>query len=147
MYKIVTFIMILKTYRDSWTLQYFCFNSPIVHFIYISIFRLLYIKPSFPFLFLYSLVLWRKLILKHGGQLSNSLDISSLAKITDGYTPGHMITACQQVLTERRISQLTKKQLQAIEFIAPLARMDPVYKEEEESYKVRHQMRMLCSSH
>jgi len=80
-------------------------------------------------------LLWRKLILKHGGQLSNSLDISSLAKITDGYTPGHMITACQQVLTERRISQLTKKPLQAIEFIAPLARMDPVYKEEEESYK------------
>ena len=37
---------------------------------------------------------------------------------------------------ERRIGQLTKKPLQAIEFIAPLARMDPVYKEEEESYRV-----------
>jgi len=80
-------------------------------------------------------LLWRKLINKHGGQISNSLDISSLSKITDGYTPGHMMTACQQVLTDRRISQLSKKPLQAIEFIAPLARLDPVYKEEEESYK------------
>ena len=42
-------------------------------------------------------VLWRHLIVKHGGQLSSVLDVSSLAKITDGYTPGHMTTACKQV--------------------------------------------------
>ena len=68
--------------------------------------------------------------------MSNSLDISSLAKVTDGYTPGHMVTACSQVLTERRVAQLAKKPLQAVEFIAPLARIDPVYKEEEEAFKV-----------
>ena len=71
-----------------------------------------------------------------GGQLTPQLDISSLAKITDGYTPGHMVTACEQVLTERRVNQLSKKPLQAVEFVAPLARIDPVYKEEEESFKV-----------
>jgi hypothetical protein len=30
-----------------------------------------------------------------------------------------------------------KKSLQSVEFIAPLARIDPVYKEEEEAFKVR----------
>ena len=88
-----------------------------------------------PLLF-YFPVLWRSLILKNKGQLRNQLDVSSLAKITDGYTPGHMVSVCQQVLTERRVNQLSKKPLQAIEFVAPLARIDPVYKEEEEAFKV-----------
>ena len=44
---------------------------------------------------------------------------------------------CYQVLTERRVNQLAKKPLQSVEFIAPLARMDPVYTEEEEAFKVR----------
>ena len=88
-------------------------------------------------MFLHISVLWRSMILRRGGQITNALDISSLAKITDGYTPGHMETACTQVLTDRRISQLNKKPLQAVEFIAPLARMDPIYKEEEEAFKVR----------
>lgn len=81
-------------------------------------------------------MLWRRLIHKNNGVITNSLDISSLAKVTDGYTPGHMVTAVQQVLTDRRIQQLSKKPLQSIEFVAPLARIDPIYKEEEESFKV-----------
>ena len=81
-------------------------------------------------------VMWRTFIHRFNGILSNSLDISSLAKVTDGYTPGHMITVCEQVLTERRINQQSKKPLQAVEFIASLARLEPVYKEEEEAYQV-----------
>ena len=81
-------------------------------------------------------MLWRQLIVKSGGVVTLQLDISSLSKITDGYTPGQMLQAAQQVLTERRINQLPKKPLQAVEFVAPLARMDPVYKEEEEAFKV-----------
>lgn len=90
--------------------------------------------------------------MKHGGQVSNLLDVSSLAKVwrdllsnrfspicskvTDGYTPGHMTTACESVLTERRVNQLQKKPLQSLEFVAPLARIEPIYKEEEEAFKV-----------
>ena len=33
--------------------------------------------------------------------------------------------------------QLSKKPLSAVEFVAPLARIDPIYKEEEEAFKVR----------
>ncbi|KAJ8301907.1 hypothetical protein KUTeg_020894 [Tegillarca granosa] len=41
-------------------------------------------------------LIWRKLIMKNNGVITNHLDISSLAKVTDGYTPGHMATAIQQ---------------------------------------------------
>jgi IQ and AAA domain-containing protein len=63
--------------------------------------------------------------------------------VSDGYTPGMMDSVCNTVLTERRVSQLAKKPLQAIEFIAPLARLDPVYKEEEEMFKVRSDVTLL----
>ena len=35
------------------------------------------------------------------------------------------------------VLQLSKKPLAAVEFVAPLARIDPIYKEEEEAFKVR----------
>lgn len=80
-------------------------------------------------------LLWRSFITKNGGILSNSLDISSLAKVSDGYTPGQILGAVKEVLTERRSSQQQAKPLQAFEFIPGLARNDPIYKEEEEAYK------------
>jgi len=99
-------------------------------------------------------VIWRNLVLRNGGRLTDMLDLSCLAKVTDGYTPGHMNTAVIQVLTERRIaqvniikitsvigtctfSQLHKRPLVASELIAPLSKIDPIYHEEEEAYKVK----------
>lgn len=80
-------------------------------------------------------MLWNHMIQKHNGIISQHLDLSSLAKITDGYTQGHVVEAVKYILTERRISQLAKKPLTAVEFISPLARIDPIYKEEEEAFK------------
>lgn len=51
-------------------------------------------------------VIWRALIQNYGGQITESLDISSLAKVTDGYTPGHIHTAVSTVLTDRRVQQV-----------------------------------------
>ena len=51
-------------------------------------------------------VLWKAMITKHGGQITDTLDISSLAKVSDGYTAGHLDRAITQVLTERRIQQV-----------------------------------------
>ena len=51
-------------------------------------------------------VLWKAMISKNGGHYSDALDLSSLAKVTDGYTPGHINTVVTQVLTERRIQQV-----------------------------------------
>jgi len=52
------------------------------------------------------LVLWKEMTCKFGGRITDLLDLSSLAKITDGYTPGHMVQVLQQVLSERRVQQV-----------------------------------------
>ncbi|XP_077439775.1 dynein regulatory complex protein 11 [Vanacampus margaritifer] len=80
-------------------------------------------------------VLWKQMIEKHGGKITSALDLSSLSKISDGYTPGHMIQAIQQVMTKRRMLLLEKRPLTAIEFVAPLAKFTPVFQDEEEALK------------
>ena len=81
-------------------------------------------------------VIWKTLIVKNGAVLTEKLDVSSLSKVSDGYTMGMIDRACKEVLTERRLALLDKLPLVASELIAPLARMDPVFVEEEEAYKV-----------
>ena len=51
-------------------------------------------------------ILWRSMILKNEGQITDVFDLSSLAKITDGYTPGQMHTVTTNVLNERRVQQV-----------------------------------------
>lgn len=65
------------------------------------------------------------------------LDISALARVSDGYTPGHILQAIRLVLTERRLLQLSRRPLLTSEFLAHLAKLEPVYREEEASLKVR----------
>ncbi|CAO2625406.1 Dynein regulatory complex protein 11 [Lemmus lemmus] len=80
-------------------------------------------------------VLWKQIILRNGGVLTNALNISCLSKVTDGFTQGQIVKVIKEVLTDRRIRQQPHKPLTAIEFIAMMASMNPVYKEEEESFK------------
>ncbi|XP_070688696.1 dynein regulatory complex protein 11 [Pempheris klunzingeri] len=80
-------------------------------------------------------ILWKQLITKQGGEVTKTLDLSSLAKISDGYTPGHMVQVIQSVVTKRRILQQANRSLTASEFVAPLAKIDPVFQEEEEALK------------
>ena len=51
-------------------------------------------------------IIWRVLVQAYGGQITDSLDVSSLAKVTDGYTPGHIHAAISAVLTDRRVQQV-----------------------------------------
>nr|XP_045723624.1 dynein regulatory complex protein 11 [Mirounga angustirostris] len=81
------------------------------------------------------LVLWRQIIQRHGGIITNALNISSLAKVTDGFTQGHIVEVVQGVLTDRRTRQQTYKPLTAAEFVTMLTSMSPVYQEEEDSFK------------
>lgn len=82
-------------------------------------------------------VLWKHMLEAQVGQAAQSLDISALAMVSDGYTPGHIVQAIQSVLTERRLLQLSKRPLVASEFLGHLAKLEPVYREEEEALKVR----------
>ena len=81
---------------------------------------------------------------EYRGQVTSTFDMTSLAKLTDGYTPGHIISVIQTVLTDRRVNQQAKKPLQAIEFLTPLARIDPIFKEEEEVFKVSFSGWYIC---
>uniref|UniRef100_A0A8B9XX59 IQ motif containing with AAA domain 1 n=1 Tax=Bos mutus grunniens TaxID=30521 RepID=A0A8B9XX59_BOSMU len=81
-------------------------------------------------------VLWKEIIQRHGGVITDTLSVSCLAKITDGFTQGHIVQVVKEVLTERRIRQQSHKPLTALEFIASLTSMNPVYQEEEDSFKV-----------
>ena len=61
--------------------------------------------------------------------------MTSLTKVSDGYTPGYMLASVREVLTDRRVNQQADKPLKANEFIPGLARNDPIYIEEEEAFK------------
>ncbi|XP_060737548.1 dynein regulatory complex protein 11 [Tachysurus vachellii] len=80
-------------------------------------------------------VMWKELIRRNGGVMTSALDLSSLAKISDGYTQGHMVRVVKGILTERRIQQIAKRPLTATEFVSPLATIDPVFQDEEEALK------------
>ncbi|XP_054686735.1 dynein regulatory complex protein 11 isoform X2 [Grus americana] len=80
-------------------------------------------------------VLWKHLILQNGGAITNLLNISCLARVSDGFTQGHIVQAVRAVLSELRLLQMTRKPLRTAEFTTSLARQDPVYREEEETFK------------
>ncbi|NWV37728.1 DRC11 protein, partial [Grantiella picta] len=70
-----------------------------------------------------------------GGVLSRLVNLNSLAQVSDGFTQGHIVDAVQTVLTERRVLQIPRKPLRSAEFLTCLARHDPVYAEEEETFQ------------
>ncbi|XP_075807434.1 dynein regulatory complex protein 11 [Microtus pennsylvanicus] len=80
-------------------------------------------------------VLWKQIILRNGGVVTNALNISCLSKVTDGFTQGQIVKVIKEVLTDRRIRQQQHNPLTAVEFITMMTSMNPVYKEEEESFK------------
>nr|XP_033788643.1 IQ and AAA domain-containing protein 1-like [Geotrypetes seraphini] len=80
-------------------------------------------------------VTWKELIQNHGGLFTSSLNLSALAKMSDGYCQGAIVQAVQSVLRGRRLSLQATKPLAAAEFLLHLARYDPIFKEEEEILK------------
>uniref|UniRef100_A0A3Q2P1Z8 IQ and AAA domain-containing protein 1 n=1 Tax=Fundulus heteroclitus TaxID=8078 RepID=A0A3Q2P1Z8_FUNHE len=80
-------------------------------------------------------ILWEKLIKKQGGNITKALDLSSLTKVTDGYTPGHMVQVVSSVVSQDRIQELTNRPLTAGDFVGPLAKFEPVFQKEEEAIK------------
>lgn len=80
--------------------------------------------------------MWREIIAKHGGEITPALKVSTLAKVSDGYTAGMIDTVCGAVLNNNRMNQLDKHPLIADEFVNPLSKLIPVFKEEEEAYPV-----------
>ena len=67
---------------------------------------------------------------------SDKFDLSSLTKISDGYTAGSIVYAVEQTLTDRRVVQQKMRPLQAVEFVPHMAKCEPVYKSEEDAYHI-----------
>ncbi|XP_041255479.1 dynein regulatory complex protein 11 [Onychostruthus taczanowskii] len=79
--------------------------------------------------------LWKHYILQRGGALTKLLNLNCLAQVSDGFTQGHVVDVVHTVLTELRLLQMARKPLRTAEFVTSLARHDPVYKEEEETFQ------------
>ena len=73
--------------------------------------------------------------------ITSGLDLTSLAKLSDSYAPGHIHDAIMETLTERRLAKMPKHPLQASDFIPSLAHRNAIYKEEEDAFKV---CRVFC---
>ncbi|XP_045585000.1 IQ and AAA domain-containing protein 1-like isoform X2 [Procambarus clarkii] len=79
--------------------------------------------------------LWRHFITQNGVRVTPHIDISGLARISDGYTSGHICSVVNQVVTDQRLAKLKKTPLNSLEFILPLSKIEPIYREEEEAMK------------
>ncbi|XP_038128064.1 dynein regulatory complex protein 11 [Cyprinodon tularosa] len=79
-------------------------------------------------------VLWKKLIEKQGGKIK-TVDLSNLTRLTDGYTPGHMVQVINSLVSEVHIQELEKRSFIADDFIPPLSKLEPVFQKEEEAIK------------
>jgi SpoVK/Ycf46/Vps4 family AAA+-type ATPase len=76
-------------------------------------------------------VLWQKFMEKHGVNVDpNKLDISTLARVSDGYSAGSIKQTVDRVLTARRVQQLKNRPLKVQEFISPLSRTNFCWQEE-----------------
>jgi SpoVK/Ycf46/Vps4 family AAA+-type ATPase len=68
-------------------------------------------------------VLWKKFMEQHGVVVDPTvLNVSTLARVSDGYSAGSIKQTVDRVLTARRVQQLRMRQLKVQEFIGPLSR-------------------------
>ena len=74
------------------------------------------------------------MLAKAGAVVTPKLDISALAKISDGYTAGTIQQAISQVLIPRRLHHQQRKPIVAVEFVASLSRLDLVSIDEEAAF-------------
>mmetsp|Transcript_26433 Transcript_26433/g.53723 ORF Transcript_26433/g.53723 Transcript_26433/m.53723 type:complete len:172 (-) Transcript_26433:125-640(-) len=81
-------------------------------------------------------LLWKTLIERHGGTITDALDIQTLSWVAKsaGYSAGAVDQVVSKVLTQRRVQRLPVKPLTHAEFIPPLSKIDPVFKEEYEQF-------------
>ena len=80
-------------------------------------------------------LLWRTFIEAKGLFLPDSFDLSTLAKISDGYLAGAIESVVSSVLTPARARMLESTPLSVSEFVKPLAATDPLFAEDDARWK------------
>ncbi|RUS71306.1 hypothetical protein EGW08_020936, partial [Elysia chlorotica] len=66
--------------------------------------------------------------------LSPRFELSSLTKVTSGYTIAAIKNTCEEVLTEKRKSILKYNPLRAYDFTNDISRHDPIFQEEHDEF-------------
>ncbi|KAL9645938.1 hypothetical protein ABK040_001046 [Willaertia magna] len=83
-----------------------------------------------------SLLLWKTLIEKVSKQVvSNDFNIYTLPTISESYSSGGIATVVNNVISDRRRIKLKENPLTIDEFIGPLAKVDPVYPNDDQKMK------------
>ncbi|XRA98823.1 dynein regulatory complex subunit 11 [Pycnococcus provasolii] len=82
-------------------------------------------------------LLWPALITRYGGFLNQDFDLTSLAQLTVGYSPGMMVEVCRSMLTHRRLVLLKERGMEITldEMIKHLSKMRPIAAETEEELR------------
>ncbi|CAE7431059.1 Iqca1l [Symbiodinium natans] len=81
-------------------------------------------------------VLWQQFMEEHGVTVDTSkLNISTLARVSEGYPAGSIKQTIDRVLTARRVQQLKNRPLKVQEFIGPLSRTSFCWKEELDQFR------------
>ncbi|KAK9503007.1 hypothetical protein O3M35_011672 [Rhynocoris fuscipes] len=78
-------------------------------------------------------LLWTEQLFQYPG-LSRQFDVTSVARLSDGYTVGSILSAVKDVFTCKRVLQLRMHELTHAEIINVLCTKEPVYREEEEEF-------------
>jgi len=79
-------------------------------------------------------VLWQKFMEMHSASMPLA-DISTLAKVSEGYSGGSIRQTVDRVLTARRVQQLKNRPLKVQEFLGPLSRTAFCWPEEFEEFQ------------
>lgn len=81
-------------------------------------------------------VLWQRFMEDHGVTVDPvKLNISTLARVSEGYPAGSIKQTVDRVLTARRVQQLKNRPLKVQEFIGPLSRTPFCWKEELDQFR------------
>ncbi|XP_072101434.1 dynein regulatory complex protein 11-like, partial [Mobula birostris] len=81
------------------------------------------------------ILIWKKLVEQQGAAVSSPLELGSLARISDGYTPGQLVQAVQTVLNDQRLRPQTPTPLTANSFIRTLSSITPIYMDQDEAFR------------
>ncbi|BFY97133.1 hypothetical protein BsWGS_00172 [Bradybaena similaris] len=79
--------------------------------------------------------MWKHFITEKSGVDTKGLDLTSLTKVTTGFTVDAIKTACEKVLTLERIARINSyTPLTIYEFTDQIAKHDPIYRAEHEAF-------------
>jgi len=80
-------------------------------------------------------LLWTSLLEQAGVERPNPEEIQTLSRISEFYSSGSIVNVVRRTITARRIERLSRKPFSVNELIAPLAKEDMVFIEDDQNMR------------